>query len=181
MRFRLQTDYALRALMYMSAKQGSNCTTDEIAAYYEISSAHLGRVIRRLQGYGYVKAIRGRKGGVRLARDPKAFTVGEVVETLEQGAEPLDQAKGPAWSAPEGGDRLQAAMRRAHGMFSNYLSNLNFADLAVDGLPPARTIPTEATAEQRLRDSANSPVLVGAPAGSMATPSVRGPSSHGSP
>lgn len=135
MRFRLQTDYALRALMFMSAKQGTNCTTDEIAAYYRISSAHLGRVIRRLQGYGFVKAIRGRKGGVRLAREPGSFNVGEVIETLEQGAEPLDQARGP--DGMDAADRLQAAMRRAHGMFVNYLSKITFADLAVDGLPPA--------------------------------------------
>jgi Rrf2 family nitric oxide-sensitive transcriptional repressor len=149
--------------MYMSAKQGSNCTTDEIAAYYRISSAHLGRVIRRLQGYGYVKAIRGRKGGVRLARDPMAFTVGEVVETLEQGAEPLDQAKGPHFDNPETGDRMHAAMRRAHGLFLNYLAKITFGDLAVDGLPPAPPIQQQPASPPQREET---PVPVGAGFGS---------------
>ena len=75
MRFKLQTDYGLRAMVYMAAKQ-ANCTTDEIASYYDISSAHLGRVIRRLQSHGFVKAIRGRRGGVRLDRRSRLDLVG---------------------------------------------------------------------------------------------------------
>lgn len=135
MRFKLQTDYALRAMVYMAAKQG-NCTTDEIASYYDISSAHLGRVIRRLQNHGYVKAIRGRRGGVRLDRDPETVTLGEVVETLEEGAQPLDPPHGESTNGIDENLRLKAVLRRAHGLFVNYLNKVTMAELAAEGLPP---------------------------------------------
>ena len=135
MRFKLQTDYALRAMVFMAAKQG-NCTTDEIANYYDISSAHLGRVIRRLQNHGYVKAIRGRRGGVRLDRDPGSVTLGEVVETLEEGAQPLDPPHGEPTNGVDESLRLKAVLRRAHGLFVNYLDKVTMAELAAEGLPP---------------------------------------------
>ena len=135
MRFKLQTDYGLRAMVYMAAIQ-ANCTTDEIASYYDISSAHLGRVIRRLQSHGFVKAIRGRRGGVRLDRDPETVTLGEVVETLEQGAQPLDPPHGEPTNGIDENLRLKAVLRRAHGLFVNYLNKVTMADLASEGLPP---------------------------------------------
>ncbi len=122
-------------MVYMAAKQ-ANCTTDEIASYYGISSAHLGRVIRRLQSHGFVKAIRGRRGGVRLDRDPETVTLGEVVETLEQGAQPLDPPHGEPSNGIDESLRLKAVLRRAHGLFVNYLNKVTMADLASEGLPP---------------------------------------------
>ena len=135
MRFKLQTDYALRAMVYMAAKQGGNCTTDEIASYFDISSAHLGRVIRRLQNHGFVKAIRGRRGGVRLDREPESITLGEVVETLEEGAQPLDPPTGEPTNGIDENLRLKAVLRRAHGLFLNYLNKVTMAELAAEGLP----------------------------------------------
>ena len=135
MRFKLQTDYALRAMVYMASKDG-NCTTDEIASYFEISSAHLGRVIRRLQSHGYVKAIRGRRGGVHIDRDPSTITLGEVVETLEEGAQPLDPPHGEPSNGVDQNLRLKAVLRRAHGLFLNYLNKVTLAELAAEGLPP---------------------------------------------
>jgi len=126
-------------MVYMAAKQGSNCTTDEIAAYFEISSAHLGRVIRRLQNHGYVKAIRGRRGGVHLDREPDTITLGEVVETLEEGAQPLDPPSGEPTNGVDENLRLKAVLRRAHGLFFNYLNKVTMAELAAEGLPPKPT------------------------------------------
>lgn len=134
-RFKLQTDYALRAIMFMSAKQGGNSTTDEIAAYFQISSAHLGRVIRRLQNLGLVKAVRGRKGGVRMARDPKNLTVAEVIQTLESNPTPLLRECNA--TAEQDGCRLEAVLRRGHGLFLNYMGQVNFGDLTKEGMPPA--------------------------------------------
>jgi Rrf2 family nitric oxide-sensitive transcriptional repressor len=161
-RFKLQTDYALQALTYMACKAGGNCTTDEIAAYFQISSAHLGRVIRRLQRYGYVRALRGRRGGVRLARDPQSFTVGEVVNCLEEGAEPLDAMVTLAGTSPDAEFRLRAVVRRGHGSFLHYLDQVPFSELAVDGLPPAPAPRPEP--EARPAASCAAPGISGAPA-----------------
>lgn len=138
MRFQLQTDYALKALLYLTAHPGTKCTTEEIAALYQISAAHLGRVIRRLQKHGYVKAVRGRRGGVRLDRDPERLILGEVVETLEEGGTLFELGDDPSQASIDQSQRLRAYLRRARGMFINYLHQVSFAELAEEpGLVPA--------------------------------------------
>ena len=132
MRFRLQTDYALKALLFLARRGEANSTTEEIAESYGISAAHLGRVIRRLQKYGLVKAIRGRRGGVRLNRDPQHLTLGEIVETLEEGGSLAEPTEGEKPEAREQASRLRAVLRRAQGLFTNYLSKATMADLVSD-------------------------------------------------
>jgi Rrf2 family nitric oxide-sensitive transcriptional repressor len=134
-KFRLQTDYALRALTYLAAK-GQPATTDEIASHHAISSAHLGRVIRRLQAMGYMKAVRGRKGGVRLARDPQTLTLGEVVCSLEDNGQLMDGLN-PGEAAGAFTGRLAAVLRRAAATFTAYLARVTFAELGADGIGPA--------------------------------------------
>jgi Rrf2 family transcriptional regulator, nitric oxide-sensitive transcriptional repressor len=143
-KFRLQTDYALRALTYLAGK-GQPATTDEIAAHHSISSAHLGRVIRRLQAMGYMKAVRGRKGGVRLARDPQTLTLGEVVSSLEDNGQLMDGLH-PGESAGAFAGRLAAVLRRANATFTAYLARVTFAELGADGVGPAASASTPAAA-----------------------------------
>jgi Rrf2 family transcriptional regulator, nitric oxide-sensitive transcriptional repressor len=127
LKFRLQTDYALRALTFLAAK-GGPATTDEIAGHYGISSAHLGRVIRRLQAIGFMKAVRGRKGGVRIARDPETLTLGEVVAKLEDDNQVVDGLKLGNMTSPFA-DRLSSTLKRANGMFNAYLGRVTFSDV----------------------------------------------------
>lgn len=135
MKFRLQTDYALRALTFLAAK-GGPATTDEIAGHYGISSAHLGRVIRRLQAIGFMKAVRGRKGGVRIARDPETLTLGEVVAKLEDDNQAVDGLKTGNMSSPAA-DRLSTTLKRANHLFNAYLARVTFNDVGLGAGDPA--------------------------------------------
>lgn len=174
MRFKLQTDYALKALLYLTSRQGTNCTTEEIANLYQISAAHLGRVIRRLQRHGYVKAIRGRRGGVRLNCDPNELSLGQVVETLEEGGNllelPTEGGEG-AWAQAQ---RMKAVLRRGQGLFLNYLFQVTLAEMAESG-----TAPPEVSAPQHESngESTGAPMpepMTQAPAASEERPSDAG-------
>ena len=129
MRFRLQTDYALKAILFLAARNGANSTTEEIAAFYGISAAHLGRVIRKLQKQGFVKAIRGRRGGVLLDRDPTELTLGEVVNWCEEGGSLAPAAETETPPATAHTARTRAVLRRGQGLFLNYLRKVTFTEL----------------------------------------------------
>ena len=78
------TDYSLRALTFLGAHPGRLCKIAQIAAAYRISVNHLMKVVNRLSAHGYVETIRGKGGGLRLARAPRLINLGEVVRDMEE-------------------------------------------------------------------------------------------------
>lgn len=85
MRLTLQTDYALRMLMYLALRQDRPCRVTDVALDYGISHNHLLKVALRLGRLGYVTTLRGRTGGIALARRPEDVNLGEVVRSMEDG------------------------------------------------------------------------------------------------
>jgi Rrf2 family nitric oxide-sensitive transcriptional repressor len=84
MRLTAFTDFALRALMRLAAEPDRSFSTNEIATEFGISRHHLIKVVRDLASGGFVSTQRGAGGGFRLARSPRAITLGEVVRALER-------------------------------------------------------------------------------------------------
>jgi Rrf2 family nitric oxide-sensitive transcriptional repressor len=83
MRLTDYTDYALRVLMYLGAQANRLVTIQEIADVHAISRNHLTKVVHHLGQAGLVETVRGRAGGIRLARDPAAISIGSVVRLTE--------------------------------------------------------------------------------------------------
>lgn len=85
MRLTSYTDYSLRVLIYLALKKEDELgTIKEIAETYHISKNHLMKIIHELGKLGYIETIRGRNGGIRLAKLPKEINIGEVVSTTEE-------------------------------------------------------------------------------------------------
>jgi len=55
----------------------------DISRAYGISTNHLSKVARLLVQNGFVKATRGRNGGLQLAKTPEEINLGEVVRKSE--------------------------------------------------------------------------------------------------
>jgi Rrf2 family transcriptional regulator, nitric oxide-sensitive transcriptional repressor len=83
MRLTLQTDYALRVLLYVGLKRDELATVAEIVRHFDMSKGHVMKVVNRLAQLGYVQTLRGKNGGIRLARNPRAITAGAVVRDVE--------------------------------------------------------------------------------------------------
>ena len=90
MRLTTFTDYSLRVLMYVAAHPDGRTTIAEIAGAYDISEHHLTKVVHFLGKEGYLDNMRGRGGGLTLAREPAAINVGEVVKLTEGGDVPAE-------------------------------------------------------------------------------------------
>ncbi len=83
MQLTMFSDYALRVLMFTQAAGDRLTTIEEIADAYDISQAHLMKVVNALTRAGYLAAVRGRSGGLRLARPAEEIVLGEVVRATE--------------------------------------------------------------------------------------------------
>jgi Rrf2 family nitric oxide-sensitive transcriptional repressor len=83
MRLTLYTDYSLRVLLYLANKEDEIVTITELADFYKISRNHLVKVVHNLGLNGYLLTIRGRNGGLKLARPAKEIQIGEVVRSTE--------------------------------------------------------------------------------------------------
>lgn len=77
------TDYTLRALIYLGLHRDELVTIQEIADAYGISKNHLMKVAHQLGILGVVVTMRGRGGGLRLSREPRAIRIGQVIRDVE--------------------------------------------------------------------------------------------------
>jgi len=77
------SDYALRLMMYAAVRKDKLVTIEETAELYDLSRAHLMKVANQLTRAGFLKATRGRNGGLSLAKKPDKIRLGEVVRSTE--------------------------------------------------------------------------------------------------
>ena len=85
MRLTNYSDYALRTLMYLAVMPNPHelATIADIAESYQISKSHLTKIIHQLAQLGYIDSVRGKNGGIRLAKPPVNINLGEVVRHTE--------------------------------------------------------------------------------------------------
>jgi Rrf2 family transcriptional regulator, nitric oxide-sensitive transcriptional repressor len=77
------TDFALRLLMYAAAHDDQLITIEEASKVYNISRAHLMKITNVLTRAGFLKTVRGRYGGLTLAKPPPKIRLGDVVRVTE--------------------------------------------------------------------------------------------------
>jgi len=83
MRLTMRTDYALRVLIHLALGPERLGSIRSIALSYKISENHLMKVVHGLVQKGFIESTRGRGGGIRLARQASAISIGDVVRELE--------------------------------------------------------------------------------------------------
>lgn len=83
MRLTIRTNQALRVLMICAVNPGKLLRSADIAQASNASEHHLAQIIHRLAKLGFITSVRGRSGGVRLARQPTNINIGQVVKAIE--------------------------------------------------------------------------------------------------
>lgn len=130
MRLTTFTDYSLRVLIMVAIRDGGLVTIDEVAKAYGISRNHLMKVVFRLGQLGYLETVRGKGGGIRLARRPELIVIGRVIRETEDDfgvVECLQHDGGPC--AVEPACILKGALVQAVDAFLAMLDRYTLADL----------------------------------------------------
>ncbi|MEF2073848.1 iron-responsive transcriptional regulator RirA [Consotaella aegiceratis] len=85
MRLTRHTNYAIRLLMYCAANDSGRLSrVGDIAKSYGVSDLFLFKILQPLVEAGMVVTLRGRKGGIRLARPASEITLRDVVAITEE-------------------------------------------------------------------------------------------------
>lgn len=123
------TDYSLRVLIYLAVHKEGLATIEEISDAYGISKAHLTKIVHQLGLAGYLETVRGRGGGLRLARPPAKIRIGDVVRQTEDTSlvECFDPQTSHCRIEPVCG--LRAALKDALQAFLRTLDGYTLADV----------------------------------------------------
>lgn len=83
--------YALRMMVDLAMnRDGTYVTVKTIAKRQGISEKYLEQIMGLLTKAGYLRSVRGAKGGYCLAAEPDCYTVGMVLRTVEGSLSPVD-------------------------------------------------------------------------------------------
>lgn len=143
MRLTVHSDYSLRVLMFLAAKNGGVATIPEIAEAYGISRGHLMKVVHELGRLGYVETLRGRNGGLQLGKPKEAIRLGAVVRETEESLALVE-----CFVKTEAGDgckiagacRLKGILAEALSAFFAVLDRHTLADLVEGRAAPLRRL-----------------------------------------
>lgn len=83
MRLTSFTDYSIRVLIYLAVSHDEQPTIREIAERFDVSRNHLMKVVHELSKRGYLTALRGKHGGLRLNIAPVDINIGKLISELE--------------------------------------------------------------------------------------------------
>lgn len=135
------TDYSLRVLIYLAAQPERRATIAEIASAFAISENHLTKVVHFLGKSGWLANVRGKGGGLSLARPAEEVGVGRVVRQTEGAAVPAE------CFAEDGGHCMIGRICRLHGVlaeavegFYAVLDRYSLADLVHNRQSLARVL-----------------------------------------
>ncbi len=83
MRLTRYSDYSLRLLMYVAVKPNELVAIADVSKAYDISKNHLMKIAHQLALAGFIETVRGRHGGLRLAKPAGEINIGLVVRLTE--------------------------------------------------------------------------------------------------
>ncbi|MGR3464578.1 RrF2 family transcriptional regulator [Limimaricola sp.] len=129
MKLSRHSDYALRVMIQLASCGDELIPIRRIAQSYDISHNHLMKIVQGLGHAGFVETLRGRHGGLRLARPAREISLGALIRHTE-GAGGLVDCTG-CLIAPACG--LPAVLAEAMEAFVKVLDGYRLSDIAGRG------------------------------------------------
>lgn len=122
------SDIALRAMMAVALDPDRLFSIRELSNRFRVSNNHMVKVVHSLVGSGYLRSVRGRNGGIKIARLPSDITLGEIVRSTETTTRIIDCKTADCPLFPE--CNLQGILNEANDAFYASLDQYFLSDVA---------------------------------------------------
>lgn len=133
MRLSLQTDYALRTLMYLAATR-ERASVEQVASFYRISFDHVAKVVTHLSRLGFARTVRGLGGGIELGKPASEISIADVVDAFEGTPHLLECLGRDGVCVIESFCKLKKVLSKAEALQRDYLKSVSLEDVL-----PSRT------------------------------------------
>ncbi|MCY4045355.1 MAG: Rrf2 family transcriptional regulator, partial [Cellvibrionales bacterium] len=118
---------AFRVLIYLSSTQEDKSNIQAIADTYDLSKAHLMKVVNQLANKGWIESIRGKNGGIRLKVEPITLSIREIIEEMENTLAPVNCSEPMCLISPQ--CKLKSILFQAQEQWLISLERYTLADL----------------------------------------------------
>src|SRR5215470_10921449 len=136
MRLTKSTSHAIRILIDCARADGRLVKVAELSARLEITQQNVFKIVNLLARAHLIEAVRGRNGGVRLARPAASIRIGDVVRATEVTHVEIEEG---ASTAKRGrGHGVNRVLDDALEAFIEVLDQHTIADMAKSQPPPAQ-------------------------------------------
>jgi Rrf2 family nitric oxide-sensitive transcriptional repressor len=126
------TDYSLRVLIFVAAQREGRATIADVARAFDISENHLTKVVHFLGKRGFLANVRGRGGGLALARPAKQIAIADVVREAEGTMVPAECFEDEESCAIASVCRLRGVLADAMNAFYAVLARYSLDDVIVN-------------------------------------------------
>lgn len=132
------TDYAIRVLILAASHPDRNITIRETAEVYDISQAHLKKVVRHLSRQGLLASVRGHGGGFTLGMPAAQINLGVLIRSTETDFALVECFNPGSNCRIESSCRLPAILDAAMAAFLDVMDRHSLQDIA---LSPMEFVP----------------------------------------
>jgi Rrf2 family protein len=125
--------YGTRMMLDLAAHHDQGPTPlREIAKRQDLSVKYLEQLIIPLKAAGYIRSVRGARGGYTLARKPDKISIGQIIKVLEGGLSLVDCVEDPRVCEREKNCPTRDIWLRMSDRLMEELSSLTLRDV-LDG------------------------------------------------
>lgn len=132
MKLSKKSDYALRAMIYLSMHYNKGAIQiREISVNEKIPQKFLENILLVLRKTGILNSKKGLKGGYELARSPDLITLGEVIRVLDGAIAPVDCVSKISYKpcSEEVTCVIRGVMMDIRNAITDVLDGMTFADM----------------------------------------------------
>jgi Rrf2 family protein len=163
MRLTKQTGHAIRILLDCAVAGDQLVKVADISDRLNVTKQNVFKIVHILSHAGFLAAVRGPSGGVKLAKPADTIRIGDVVRAIEVTRVQVEGAPAAAKAAEGKGGSINAMFDDALSAFISVLDQHTLAELAAQrrspidlgGLTEAAPAPTARASKVRAKNPAS--------------------------